>query len=290
MRLGLGVISAALVTTALAVTTEVAHAGSIEIAGQAIDIPVHGFTGSLMSNEAAYTQYMVDLGVIASGRNPLDFSDGLNTHLMGHNPGVFSPLADTIHEGARYAITDHNGVRKIFEFTYVGEQRPYMTVNTQSVLDAVYGSPGEVVTLQYCAYGSNIPQIWLGYEVAEEPDPVPELTEVVESTDPEVAAEVDDVTEELVLPQEVLQSEPLDIPAVTDEPVEAEVAEPARPRVMPQPPKLEAEQYPPSPSVDEAKFDFPVKANEYGLGFVLSKVMTAFAVGRQTSRKEGSHD
>lgn len=179
MRGGLGILAAAIVTAAIASTSEVAHAGSITIGGQTLDVPVHGFAGGVTSEDVHVAQSIIDQGLIASGRNPLNFSDGLNTHLMAHNPGVFTTVADSIHNGAKYVVTDHNGVSKVFEFYYVGEQLPFTNIAHQGILDAVYGSPGEVVTLQYCAYGTNIPQVWIGYISEDqsllnvEPDPEP---------------------------------------------------------------------------------------------------------------------
>jgi hypothetical protein len=105
---------------------------------------------------------VIDTGAVASGVTPLNVSDGANTHLMAHNPGTFSAIANTIHEGAKYVITDFNGVSKVYEFNFVAEIQAYTPV-TGALDSAIWGQNGETITLQYCAYGTDTPQIWIGY-------------------------------------------------------------------------------------------------------------------------------
>lgn len=136
--------------------------GSITVNGADIQIAASGYVGYGEDESFAYdSQAVIDTGAIASGVYPLNLNDGHNTHLMAHNPGTFSPIADTIHEGAKYVITDFNGVSKVYEFSYVGEVAGYTSVPWH-IENAIWGQDGEAITLQYCAYGTDIPQIWRG--------------------------------------------------------------------------------------------------------------------------------
>ena len=137
--------------------------GTITVEGQEIPIIQSGYVGStLTGGETQAAQGVIDGGSVASAVNPLNVSDGLNTHIMGHNPGVFSPIANTIQNGKKYVITDYSGTSKVYEFYYVGQISEYTPVEPSSAIYQALFSNGESVTIQYCAYGTRVPQIWRG--------------------------------------------------------------------------------------------------------------------------------
>ena len=163
-RLVVALAAAGLAWAAISPGAEAFALGSITVGGQDIPIAANGYVGYGHGDDGfAYrAQSVIDTGAVASGVTPLNVSDGANTHLMAHNPGTFSAIANTIHEGAKYVITDFNGVSKVYEFHFVAEIQAYTPVN--GALDsAIWGQNGETITLQYCAYGTGTPQIWIGY-------------------------------------------------------------------------------------------------------------------------------
>ena len=163
-RLVVALAAAGLAWAAISPGAEAFAPGSITVGGQDISIAADGYVGHGDGDEGfAYrAQAVIDTGAIASAVTPLNVSDGANTHLMAHNPGTFSAIANTIHEGAKYVITDFNGVSKVYEFHFVAEIQAYTPV-TGALDSAIWGQNGETITLQYCAYGTGTPQIWIGY-------------------------------------------------------------------------------------------------------------------------------
>lgn len=139
--------------------------GSITVGGQDIPIAADGYVGYSMNNgEAWAAQAIIDTGAVASAVNQLNTQDGGNTHIMAHNPGTFSPIANTIHNGAKYVVTDFNGNSKVYEFYWVAEIGGHVPFDeSHPIWTAIWGNNGETVTIQYCAYGSGTPQIWIGY-------------------------------------------------------------------------------------------------------------------------------
>ena len=163
-RIIVALAAAGLAWAAISTDAEAFAPGSITVGGQDISIAANGYVGNGNGDEGfAYrAQAVIDTGAIASAVTPLNVSDGANTHLMAHNPGTFSAIANTIHEGAKYVITDFNGVSKVYEFHFVAEIQAYTPV-TGALDSAIWGQNGETITLQYCAYGTGTPQIWIGY-------------------------------------------------------------------------------------------------------------------------------
>ena len=160
-------------------------------------------------------QSIVDSHQVAISNSPLDVNDGKSSHLMAHNPGLFSVIADSIYNGAIYTVTDDNGNKQAYQFYYVGEVEAYTYVEPgHPIYDASCLTGEEALSLQYCAYGTVIPQVWLGRPVAM---PVEEPVEVAEEP-VEVVEEPVDVVEE---PVEVVE-EPVE---VVEEPVEEPVQE-----------------------------------------------------------------
>ena len=164
-RIIVALAAAVLAWAAISTDAEAFAPGSITVGGQDISIAANGYVGNGQGDEGfAYrAQAVIDTGAIASAVTPLNVSDGANTHLMAHNPGTFSAIANTIHEGAKYVITDFNGVSKVYEFHFVAEIQAYTPV-TGDLDSAIWGQNGETITLQYCAYGTGTPQIWIGYQ------------------------------------------------------------------------------------------------------------------------------
>ena len=115
-RLIVALAAAGLAWAAISTGAEAFAPGSITVGGQDISIAANGYVGHGYGDEGfAYrAQAVIDTGAIASAVTPLNVSDGANTHLMAHNPGTFSAIANTIHEGAKYVITDFNGVSKVY--------------------------------------------------------------------------------------------------------------------------------------------------------------------------------
>ena len=163
-RIIVALAAAGLAWAAISTDAEAFAPGSITVGGQDISIAANGYVGHGNGDEGfAYrAQAVIDTGAIASAVTPLNVSDGANTHLMAHNPGTFSAIANTIHEGAKYVITDFNGVSKVYEFHFVAEIQAYTPV-TGALDSAIWGQNGETITLQYCAYDTGTPQIWIGY-------------------------------------------------------------------------------------------------------------------------------
>lgn len=212
-RLIVALAAAGLAWAAISTGAEAFAPGSITVGGQDISIAANGYVGHGHGDEGfAYrAQAVIDTGAIASAVTPLNVSDGANTHLMAHNPGTFSAIANTIHEGAKYVITDFNGVSKVYEFHFVAEIQAYTPV-TGALDSAIWGQNGETITLQYCAYGTGTPQIWIGYpsedqsllsvtptaEVTlpqtEEPDSVAKTEEEATQADANAEAQVSDDT------------------------------------------------------------------------------------------------
>ena len=163
-RIIVALAAAVLAWASISTDAEAFAPGSITVGGQDISIAANGYVGHGNGDEGfAYrAQAVIDTGAIASAVTPLNVSDGANTHLMAHNPGTFSAIANTIHEGAKYVITDFNGVSKVYEFHFVAEIPAYTPV-TGALDSAIWGQNGEIIILQYCAYGTGTPQIWIGY-------------------------------------------------------------------------------------------------------------------------------
>ena len=183
-RLVVALAAAGLAWAAISPGAEAFAPGSITVGGQDIPIAANGYVGNGNGDDGfAYrAQEVIDTGAVASGVTPLNVSDGANTHLMGHNPGTFSAIANTIHEGAKYVITDFNGVNKVYEFHFVAEIQAYTPV-TGALDSAIWGQNGETITLQYCAYGTGTPQIWIGYP-SEDQSPL-SVTPTAEVTMPQ---------------------------------------------------------------------------------------------------------
>ena len=225
-RLVVALAAAGLAWAAISPGAEAFAPGSITVGGQDIPIAANGYVGDGHGDDGfAYrAQSVIDTGAVASGVTPLNVSDGANTHLMAHNPGTFSAIANTIHEGAKYVITDFNGVSKVYEFHFVAEIQAYTPVN--GALDsAIWGQNGETITLQYCAYGTGTPQIWIGYPSEDQsllsvtPTAEGALTQTEDSTSvaktEEGESQADDEAE--VQAEVTIQSDPE--PEVKPEPV-----------------------------------------------------------------------
>ena len=197
------------------------YAAELNVNGTSIPISNSNYVGYVMDETNVYrAQSIVDSHQVAISNSPLDVNDGKSSHLMAHNPGLFSVIADSIYNGAIYTVTDDNGNKQAYQFYYVGEVEAYTYVEPgHPIYDASCLTGEEALSLQYCAYGTVIPQVWLGRPVAM---PVEEPVEVVEEP-VEVVEEPVDVVEE---PVEVVEEPVEDV----EEPVE-EVQEPVTEKV-----------------------------------------------------------
>lgn len=197
------------------------YAAELNVNGTSIPISNSNYVGYFMDETNVYrAQSIVDSYQVAVSNSPLYVNDGKSSHLMAHNPGLFSVIADSIYNGAIYTVTDDNGNKQAYQFYYVGEVEAYTYVEPgHPIYDASCLTGEEALSLQYCAYGTGIPQVWLGRPVAM---PVEEPVEVAEEP-VEVVEEPVDVVEE---PVEVVEEPVEDV----EEPVE-EVQEPVTEKV-----------------------------------------------------------
>ena len=197
------------------------YAAELNVNGTSIPISNSNYVGYVMDETNVYrAQSIVDSYQVAVSNSPLYVNDGKSSHLMAHNPGLFSVIADSIYNGAIYTVTDDNGNKQAYQFYYVGEVEAYTYVEPgHPIYDASCLTGEEALSLQYCAYGTVIPQVWLGRPVAM---PVEEPVEVAEEP-VEVVEEPVDVVEE---PVEVVEEPVEDV----EEPVE-EVQEPVTEKV-----------------------------------------------------------
>ena len=197
------------------------YAAELNVNGTSIPISNSNYVGYFMDETNVYrAQSIVDSYQVAVSNSPLYVNDGKSSHLMAHNPGLFSVIADSIYNGAIYTVTDDNGNKHAYQFYYVGEVEAYTHVEPgHPIYDASCLTGEEALSLQYCAYGTAIPQVWLGRPVAM---PVEEPVEVAEEP-VEVVEEPVDVVEE---PVEVVEEPVEDV----EEPVE-EVQEPVTEKV-----------------------------------------------------------
>lgn len=205
----------------LSLFSTTAYAAEINVNGTSIPISNSNYVGyTLDENNMSYVQGIIDSHQVAVSNSPLDVNDGKSSHLMAHNPGLFSVIADSIYNGAMYTVTDDNGNKQAYQFYYVGEVEAFTPIYPgQPIYEAVFLTGEEALSLQYCAYGTVIPQVWLGRPVAM---PVEEPVEVAEEP-VEVVEEPVDVVEE---PVEVVEEPVEDV----EEPVE-EVQEPVTEKV-----------------------------------------------------------
>ena len=172
------------------------YAAELNVNGTSIPISNSNYVGYFMDETNVYrAQSIIDSYQVAVSNSPLYVNDGKSSHLMAHNPGLFSVIADSIYNGAIYTVTDDNGNKQAYQFYYVGEVEAYTYIEPgHPIYDASCLTGEEALSLQYCAYGTGIPQVWLGRPVAM---PVEEPVEVAEEP-VEVAEEPVEVVEEPV--------------------------------------------------------------------------------------------
>ena len=190
------------------------YAAELNVNGTSIPISNSNYVGYFLDETNVYrAQSIVDSYQVAVSNSPLYVNDGKSSHLMAHNPGLFSVIADSIYNGAIYTVTDDNGNKQAYQFYYVGEVEAYTYVEPgHPIYEAVCLAGEEAISLQYCANGTVIPQIWLGRPVAM---PVEEPVE--EPVDEPVEEPVDVVDEHVEVVEEPVE--------VVEEPVEEPVQE-----------------------------------------------------------------
>lgn len=204
----------------LSLFSTTAYAAEINVNGTSIPISNSNYVGYMLDeNNISYVQGIIDSHQVAVSNSPLDVNDGKSSHLMAHNPGLFTVITNSIYDGAIYTVTDDNGDKQAYQFHYVGEIEAFTPIYPgQPIYEAVFLTGEEAISLQYCAHVTNIPQVWLGRPVAM---PVEEIVELPVET-------VEDVVEEPVVEpvaEEPVEEEPVAEEPVAEEPVEEVVKE-----------------------------------------------------------------
>lgn len=197
------------------------YAAELNVNGTSIPISNSNYVGYFLDDTNVYrAQSILDSHQVAVSNSPLDVNDGNSTHLMAHNPGLFTVIANSIYNGAIYTVTDDNGARQAYQFYYIGEMEAYTYIEPgHPIYEAVFLAGEEAISLQYCANVTVIPQIWLGRPVAmpveepvEEPvDVVDEHVEVVEEPVEVVEEPVEDVEEPVEEVQEPVTEKVKDV-------------------------------------------------------------------------------
>lgn len=175
-------------------STTTAYAAEINVNGTRIPISNSNYVGfTLDTNNISYVQSIIDSHQVAVSNTPLDVNDGSSTHLMAHNPGLFTVITDSIYNGAIYVVTDDNGDKQAYQFYYVGQIEAFTALYPSNpIYQAVFLTGEEAISLQYCAHVTNTPQIWLGRPVAMPAEkPVEKVEEPVKEVEAPVEEEKD---------------------------------------------------------------------------------------------------
>lgn len=77
------------------------YAAELNVNGTSIPISNSNYVGYFLDDTTVYrAQSIVDSHQVAVSNSPLDVNDGNSTHLMAHNPGLFTVIANSIYNGA----------------------------------------------------------------------------------------------------------------------------------------------------------------------------------------------
>ena len=111
--------------------------------------------------DTSYVQSIIDSGQIGIGFNKIGL-DGRPTMVLGHNPGVFSRIANTIRHGDIIQAYDDNGLEIKYQVNriFVQDGRPQTgdtTITNPALEEYILGSiyTREDFVIQYCV-GSTI--------------------------------------------------------------------------------------------------------------------------------------
>ena len=111
--------------------------------------------------DTSYVQSIIDSGQIGIGFNKIAL-DGRPTMVLGHNPGVFSRIANTIRYGDIIKAYDDNGLEIKYQVNriFVQDGRPQIgdtTITNPALEEYILGSiyTREDFVIQYCV-GSTI--------------------------------------------------------------------------------------------------------------------------------------
>lgn len=111
--------------------------------------------------DTSYVQSIIDSGQIGIGFNKIAL-DGRPTMVLGHNPGVFSRIANTIRHGDIIQAYDDNGLEIKYQVNriFVQDGRPQTgdtTITNPALEEYILGSiyTREDFVIQYCV-GSTI--------------------------------------------------------------------------------------------------------------------------------------
>ena len=127
--------------------------------------------GSLQAHDlfvesADRLQDYIDLGYVGTAWHELDNHDGLVTYMAGHNPGVFSPLANYAQIGRTFQVWDKNGNVRTYQFVDMYESSLYGLEEDQvdgKIVNYMYNhmNDHEGILLQWCREERGVIQMWV---------------------------------------------------------------------------------------------------------------------------------
>lgn len=148
---------------------QVTHVNMLEVNGHLI--PVGTLQARNLFIESAETlQAYIDQGLVGQAWYELDNHDGRVTYMAGHNPGVFSPLAQYAQIGRTFRVWDKNGTARTYRFDNVYETSMYAR-EEENVNDEVVNymhqhmEDHEGIILQWCRSERGVMQVWLASPV-----------------------------------------------------------------------------------------------------------------------------
>ena len=120
------------------------------------------------TSDTGHIQGIMDKGNLVACFSPFIPNDGELTYFVGHNPGIFTYMANSVYVGAVVSIVDDDGTiynYKMIE-NVVTDTKAYTNINSigKTVRDAYnYGTGQESIIMQYCI-GESI-MVWYGVPI-----------------------------------------------------------------------------------------------------------------------------
>lgn len=127
-------------------------------------IGINGIFKSFASVGDARTSYIqsyLDNGNIVASLTYFNSKDNQTTYFSGHNPGVFSYMAQNIYNGAIVTVVDSSGTPT----NYIAVEGAYVNTDGSSFINSAgmsvidlynYGSGEESIVVQYCIGGTML--------------------------------------------------------------------------------------------------------------------------------------
>lgn len=141
------------------------HTNMLNVNGSLIPV------GSLQAHDlfvesADQLQNYIDLGYVGTAWHELDNHDGLVTYMAGHNPGVFSPLANYAQIGRTFQVWDKHGNVRTYQFVDMYESSLYDLEEDQvdgKIVNYMYNhmNDHEGILLQWCREERGVIQMWV---------------------------------------------------------------------------------------------------------------------------------